>query len=109
MLFGLANAPATFQAYVNRALSRYLDAFCIVYLDDILIFSSNPSEHREHVRSVLVELGAHGLYVKLDKCAFSTKQVDFVGFIVSNQGIEIDPEKTKTISEWPTLKSVRDI
>src|SRR5699024_7240143 len=75
MPFGLANAPATFQAYVNRALSDLLDVCCIVYLDDILIFSNSEEEHVCHVREVLARLRKFRLYIKASKCEFHTTRV----------------------------------
>ena len=83
MPFGLTNAPATFQAYINEALGDLLDVICVVYLDDILIFSKSETEHAEHVRQVLERLRQYSLYVKLSKCAFSVKEVEFLSFIVS--------------------------
>jgi hypothetical protein len=72
MPFGLANAPATFQAYINRALSDTLDVFAVVYLDDILIYSNDEESHRHHVREVLSRLRHYRLYVKRSKCLFHT-------------------------------------
>ena len=109
MPFGLANAPATFQAYINRALGGLLDHSCVVYLDDILIYSDNEEEHERHVREVLERLRRHGLYAKLNKCVFHAHEVEFLGFIVSSDGIAMDHRRVSTIKEWPTPKSFRDI
>src|SRR5437762_8606199 len=70
MPFGLANAPATFQAYINEVLGTYPDEFCVAYIDDILIYSKMLEEHIEHVRKVLKKLLEHSLYIKLEKCQF---------------------------------------
>src|SRR5437763_17223067 len=70
MPFGLVNAPATFQAYINRALAGLVDVTCIVYIDNILIYSKDPKVHRWHVAKVLEQLRKHGLYAKLSKCKF---------------------------------------
>jgi len=70
--FGLTNAPATFQAYINRTLTNLVDVICIVYLDDILIYSPTFKEHTEHVATVLERLIQWGLYVNIDKCTFHT-------------------------------------
>ena len=109
MPFGLANAPATFQAYINKALRGYADIFCVVYLDDILIYSETPELHREHVRKVLERLRQFQLYANLKKCVFSTTQVEFLGFIVSTAGVAMDQRRVTTITEWPTPKTFRDI
>jgi hypothetical protein len=109
MPFGLSNAPATFQAFVNDVLREFLDDFVVVYLDDILIFSPSMVTHVEHVRAVLNKLMDAKLSLKLEKCAFSVPQVQFLGFVVSKDGIAMDPEKIAAISEWPTPKNTRDI
>src|SRR5215216_8006103 len=72
MPFGLTNAPTTFQRYINNVLREFLDNFCMVYLDDILIYSQNQKEHMQHVKKVLAKLREVGLYVKLLKCEFFT-------------------------------------
>ena len=109
MPFGLANAPATFQAYINKALRGLIDIFCVVYLDDILIYSSDPAEHWRHVRLVLERLKQYQLYVNLKKCEFATTKVEFLGFIVSTDGVQMDPERVRTIQEWPPPKSYREL
>lgn len=75
--FGLTNAPATCQQFVNDTLRQYLDRFCVVYLDDILIYSKNLKEHRQHVRTILETLLSAGLYVKGEKCEFFTTSTTF--------------------------------
>lgn len=109
MPFGLTNAPATFQAYINRALAGYTDIFCVVYLDDILIFSKTLEEHWRHVNLVLERLQRFSLYVKLSKCTFASTQVEFLGFVVSTKGIQMDLSRVQSISEWPVPKTFRDV
>jgi len=109
MPFGLANAPATFQAYINKALVGLVDVICIVYLDDILIYSGKEAEHEQHVRSVLDRLRQWDLYANLEKCTFNTKTVTFLGFVVTPEGISMEPERVAAIAEWPLPSSVRDI
>jgi len=110
MPFGLCNAPATFQAYINDALRDYLDEFCIAYMDDILVYTNGShEEHVEHVRKVLQRLQEHELYVKLEKCEFSVQRTNFLGFIISPEGVEMDPARIATIIDWPVPKSVHDI
>ena len=109
MPFGLTNAPATFQAYINEALKPLLDHICIVYLDDILIFSDNVEEHANDVRKVLDRLRQYDLFVKFSKCAFSVKEVEFLGYIVNANGVKMDPARVATIMEWPTPRSFREV
>lgn len=109
MPFGLVNAPATFQGYINQVLREFLDIFVIVYLDDILIYSEAKEDHPSHVRAVLERLLIHRLYVNLEKCEFHTTQVEFLGYIVSNQGVSMDPDRVKSIRDWPTPASHREV
>jgi transposase InsO family protein len=109
MPFGLTNAPATFQAYINKALAGYLDEFCVVYLDDILIYSKTTEEHARHLRLVMERLRKYALYANRKKCEFYTQSVQFLGFIVSNTGVSMDPERVESIAEWPEPQSYRDI
>jgi hypothetical protein len=109
MPFGLANAPASFQSYIHRALGGLVDRTCVVYLDDILIYSNSEDDHEEHVREVLERLYDWGLYCKSSKCTFSTKSVEFLGYIVTPEGVVMDPERVKTIQEWPEPEGYRDI
>jgi hypothetical protein len=109
MPFSLANTPSTFQAYINKALGDLVDSVCIVYLDDILIYSRNEQEHVEHVKQVLRRLREHRLYAKASKCKFHTNHVEFLGFIVTPAGVVMDPIRVKAIEEWPELESYRDI
>ncbi|KAF7116923.1 hypothetical protein CNMCM5793_005553 [Aspergillus hiratsukae] len=109
MPFGLTNAPATFQAYINEAMKGILDDFCIVYLDDILIYSQTEEEHVRHVSEVLERLQRHNLYAKLSKCSFHQTEVKFLGFIVGRDGVRMDPDRVKTVQEWPEPRSFRDV
>ena len=107
--FGLANAPATFQSYIHRALGGLVDRTCVVYLDDILIYSEDEDQHEQHVREVLERLDEWGLYAKASKCTFNTKQVEFLGYIVTPTGVIMDPVRVQTIQEWPEPESYRDV
>jgi hypothetical protein len=109
MPFGLCNAPATFQAFVNDTLREYLDKFLVVYLDDILIYSSTPEEHTQHVKLVLEKLQNARLSLKLEKCEFNVQKVEFLGFIITPDGIAMDPSKVEAIKNWPVPKNVHDI
>ncbi|KAL0187931.1 hypothetical protein M9458_015030 [Cirrhinus mrigala] len=105
MPFGLSNAPAVFQAFVNDVLRDMVDQFIYVYLDDILIFSSPLQEHVQHVRRVLQRLLENGLFVKAEKCVFHAQSVLFLGYIISSEGVRMDPDKVKAVVDWPTPDS----
>ena len=107
--FGLSNAPATFQAYINQALIGLVDVIYVVYLDDILIFSENVEEHEEAVRKVLERLRSYQLFANLKKCVFGTDMVEFLGFIIGPSGINMDPSRIAAIKDWPLPTSIRDI
>ena len=96
MPFGLANAPATFQHYIHNAMGELLDTICVVYLDDILIYSKDESKHVDHVKAVLQRLRDWGLYAKPSKCKFHTKHVEFLGYIITPEGVVMDPVRTKS-------------
>ncbi|KAL0189919.1 hypothetical protein M9458_017018, partial [Cirrhinus mrigala] len=105
MPFGLSNSPGVFQALVNDVLRDMVDRFIYVYLDDILIFSSSLQEHVQHVRRVLQRLLENGLFVKAEKCDFHAQSVPFLGYIVSSEGMRMDPEKVKAVVDWPSPDS----
>ena len=95
--FGLTNALVTFQVYINRTLVSLVDITCIVYLDDILIYSNDLTMHRQHVTEVLSQLQWHGLYAKLSKCKFSINEVKFLGFVLGPSGVAIEQSHMDTI------------
>jgi hypothetical protein len=97
--FRLINALATFQAYINKALTGYLDEFCVVYLDDILIYSKTTEEHARHLRLVMERLRKYALYANCKKCKFYTQSVQFLSFIVSNTSVTMDLERVESITE----------
>lgn len=101
---GLFNAPGTFATMMNEVLEGLFDQFCTVYLDDILIFSKTKSEHRRHVKQVLERFRLHILYASPKKCHFMTNKVEFLGIIVSEEGLQVNPSKTEIIKKWPKPK-----
>ncbi len=109
MPFGLTNTPAVFQHMANDIFGDLLDIFLIIYLDDLLIYSKTQEEHDAHVCQVLQRLREHGLYAKLEKCSFDCEQVEFLGYIISSNGISMDPAKVQTVLDWKTPCSVRDV
>jgi hypothetical protein len=107
--FGLTNAPATFMCLMNNIFIKYLHKFVVVFIDDILVYSKMEEEHDEHLRIVLQTLRKHKLYAKFDKCDFYEKEIQYLGHVISSEGIGMDPEKIKAIMEWPVPKDVEDI
>jgi hypothetical protein len=107
--FGLTNGPATFQHYMNDILMEYLDDFCTAYLDDILIYSDNPLEHEEHVRKVLLRLRKAGLQADIKKCEFHVTRTKYLGFIISTDGVEVDPKKVEVIRNWKYPTTVKGV
>lgn len=107
--FGLTNGPATYQRYMNDVLFEYLDDFCTAYLDDIIIYSKDPKEHASHVRKVLLKLKEAGLQADIKKCEFSVTRTKYLGFIISTEGIEVDPEKISAIKNWRYPKGVKGV
>jgi hypothetical protein len=109
MSFGLTNAPAYFMYLMNKVFMEYLDRFGVVFIDDILIFSKNEEDHDEHLCVVFQKLRENQLYAKLSKCEFWLKEVSFMGHIISEGGISVDPSKVKDILSWKTPQNVSDI
>ncbi|KAJ1596160.1 hypothetical protein NDA11_007139 [Ustilago hordei] len=109
MPFGLANAPAHFQLFINDIFQDIIGIYVVVYLDDFLIFSDTEEVHVKHVTEVLTCLRSNRLFAKLSKCEFHTKIVEFLGYIIKLMGIEMDPEKVHTVKEWPMPESIHDI
>ena len=110
MLFGLSNAPASFQGYINKILAKKLDIFVIVYLDDILIYTKDAGQaHVDAVWWVLEELRKYGLFAYLKKCWFHKDEVRFLGYVVLAQEVQMEDKKIEAIKNWPKPKSLRDI
>ncbi|MCH82779.1 RNA-directed DNA polymerase (Reverse transcriptase), partial [Trifolium medium] len=93
MPFGVTNAPAVFMDYMNRIFQPYLDKFVVIFIDDILIYSQNPQEHAKHLRIVLQTLREKKLFAKLSKCEFWMSEVKFLGHVISQGGVAVDPSK----------------
>ena len=109
MPFGLTNAPATFQHFMNDLFQDVADEFVVVYLDDILIYSKDPEKHPEHVRLVLERLREANLHVKPSKCEFHTKTVEYLGYVVSPEGMKMATNKTQAIRSWPRPRMVKEL
>ena len=109
MPFGLTNAPASFQHLMNHNFRDMLDDFAIIYLDDILVFSRSTEDHEQHVIQVLERLRQTGLYAKAEKCEFHQEQMEFLGYVVTPQGITMDPSKVRCILDWPVPQKLKEV
>uniref|UniRef100_A0A8R7Q9C6 Reverse transcriptase domain-containing protein n=1 Tax=Triticum urartu TaxID=4572 RepID=A0A8R7Q9C6_TRIUA len=109
MPFGLTNAPSIFQCIMNWIFAAYNRKFVIVFMDDILIFSETLEEHLEHLRIVFQTLREHQSFAKSTKCTFAQQQLDYLGHIISDKGVQTDPEKTLAMAQWPTPQNVTEL
>ena len=106
MPFGLRNAPATFQRLMKSCLGDLHLQYCIICLDDIIVFSKMLDEHIKRLRSVFEKLDQAGLHLKPSKCEFFKKRVEYLGHIISENGIETNPKKIEAIVKWPQPQTV---
>ncbi|KAI2667316.1 Transposon Tf2-8 polyprotein [Labeo rohita] len=109
MLYGLSISPSVFPTFMNEVSREFLHRFVIVYIDDILIYSRNLAEHRQHVQQVLHKLRDHSLYLKLEKCEFHQSSVQFLGYVISAEGVQMDQGKVAAIQEWPQPLTVKEL
>jgi hypothetical protein len=109
MPFGLSNALASFQDMMNHILKDLLDKRVGVYIHDILIYAKNEEIHDELVKEVLEMLAKNDLVISLEKYVWGEKELEFLGYILTPQGMRMAKDKTKAIQEWQTPKSLRDV
>ena len=109
MPFGATNAPATFQRLMHDCLGELNMNWCIVYLDDIIIFSDTKEEHLKRLEAVFQKLCAAGLKLKPSKCFFFREEIEYLGHVVSGKGISTNLKKIEAVSKWPTPRTVYDV
>ena len=109
MPMGVTNAPGTFMALMNQVFSPFLDKFVVVFLDDILVYSKSEEEHEEHLRIVLQTLRKEKFYAKKSKCEFRLKSIAFLGHVVSEEGVAVDPRKVQAVKDLSVLTTVKEI
>ncbi|MBW0566974.1 hypothetical protein O181_106689, partial [Austropuccinia psidii MF-1] len=107
MPFGLNNAPASFQNLVNDIFEYFLEIFVVVHLDGIMVFSSSQEEHVKHVASVLQRLRDNNLFSKASKCVFHASSVEYLGYVVSSEGLKIDASRFQQILNWSQPKNIK--
>lgn len=107
MPFGLTNAPATFQSLMNSVFQKYLRKIVVIFFDDILIYSPTLEEHIMHLRKVFKTLRENQLLAKLSKCSFGQKTIGFLGHIISENGVQPDPDKISAMIDWQTPKNLK--
>ncbi|QRW24431.1 Retrotransposable element Tf2 protein [Rhizoctonia solani] len=109
MTFGLTNAPAAFQHFMNKLFKDLLDVCVIIYLDDILIYSKDDASHTHHVHEVLKQLMENQLFCKASKCTFHVTSVEYLGIIVSDKGFSLDKLKIQAVQEWPVPTKIKEV
>ncbi|XP_012844847.1 PREDICTED: uncharacterized protein LOC105964883, partial [Erythranthe guttata] len=107
MPFGLTNAPATFQSLMNEIFRAYLREFILVFFDDILVYSKDLSTHIQHLHTTMTILRQHQLYAKSSKCSFGQQQIEYLGHIITADGVGVDPRKINGVKDWPQPANVK--
>jgi len=109
MQFGLCNAPAAFQRWINEVRMEHIDMCCIVYLDDLLIYSNTLRQYRKAVSNILEAIRKSGMKVKPSKCEFHQSETEYLGFIIGQEEVKTDPVKTQAMWYWTAPKKIKEI
>jgi hypothetical protein len=109
MPFGLKNSPATFMSMMNNILRPFTNTFVVVYLDDILIYIKSWAEHLQHIWQVLHTLRQHKLYANLERCSFGMDRVHYLGYIIDQHDVHVDPAKIQVIRDWPAPTTLTEL
>ncbi|TYK16315.1 DNA/RNA polymerases superfamily protein [Cucumis melo var. makuwa] len=109
MPFGLSNAPSTFMRLMNQVLYPFLNQFIVVYFDDILVCSSSREDHLQHLRKLFQVLTEIELYINPKKYTFLTKEIVFLGFLIKEGKIGIEPKKVEAIQSWPVPTFIKEV
>jgi hypothetical protein len=109
MAFGLTGAPGSFQDAMNTTLQPCLRIFVLVFFDDILIYSKTLEDHIQHIRVVFELLQKDQWKVKFSKCKFAQRQISYLGYVISDQGVSTDPIKISVVVQWPTPSSAKEL
>jgi hypothetical protein len=109
MPFGLTNAPATFQEIMNTVFAPLLRKHVLVFMDDILIYSKTLDNHKQHLQGVFQILRDNKFHLERSKCSFAQQSLEYLGHIISNQGVATDPVKIHAVKQWPTPTDMRQL
>ena len=110
ILFSLTNTPAIFQSLINTVLRQYLDIFVTTYINDVLVYTNGTlEEYKQYVKTILHALQKAGMRLHLDKSVFHTKEVEYLGLILTMEGIRMDNTKTAAVQDWPTPKNLKEV
>ena len=109
MMFGFKNAPAHFQRSMNLLLADLLDECVFVYMDDILIYTKTTAEHHNHVNQVFAHLNTKGWHIKQKNCALFLPAIEFLGHVVSADGVKVMELKVDAMKQWPELGCIHDM
>ena len=105
--FGVTEGPATFQTGMNTVLAPLLRKSVLCFMDDILVFSATFKEHLKHLKEVFDLLAANQLYVKMSKCSFAQQKLEYLGHVISKDGVSTDPAKVQAVKDWPVPTTVK--
>ncbi len=109
MSFEFCNVSTFFQNYINNIFQNYWNHFCIVYINDILIYNLNKRKHVKHVLKILRRLKKKDLQLNINKCAFEVKKILYLELIINTQNVKMNLEKMQTIINWKILESIKKI